>query len=379
MAKEQRAPLEFSVTGSALAQYPVIDLGNWLVSEYVPGGGAVDLRVEGGSGAKLVIGSGPGASGDIFEAVINAEETHVSGDLFVMGDARIGGDAAVTGELALGDWSGSTKASLLFDDALESLFISITDSGGSEDVAQATTSRFDLFVPLSVTGDLSVHKTGGPTLKLSGMAGLQEGRILFEGPGAPDADGAIRYAPDPGLFMIRPDAATSSGQVSIDTGGVHINGDLHVTPDEYLVWHEGNLDLRVFSWTPTLGGSTTNPTTVTYTARVGYYARLGPRLAWVFCHITTSARSGGSGDINITGFPLAITNLSNSTGGVLAVEASSLTYTTAANISVRAHSPGAFRVVQSPSTASWSFVPITNWLANGRITFSGLVLIAPGQ
>src|SRR5690606_12892393 len=124
--------------------------------------------------------------------------------------------------------------------------------------------------------DLSVHKTGGPTLKLSGMAGLQEGRILFEG--APDADGAIRYAPDPGMFMIQPDTTTSSGRVSIDTGGVSINGDLHVTPDEYLVWHEGNLDLRVFSWTPTLGGSTTNPTTVTYAARAGYYVRLGPRL-----------------------------------------------------------------------------------------------------
>lgn len=151
------------------------------------------------------------------------------GGLYVMGNATVDGNAIVGGELALGDWLGSTKASLLFDDALESLFISITDSGGSEDVAQATTSRFDLFVPLSVTGDLSVHKTGGPTLKLSGMAGLQEGRILFEGPGAPETDGEISYEPDTGTLTIRPNAATSSGRVSIGPNSVNVSSNLYVT------------------------------------------------------------------------------------------------------------------------------------------------------
>src|SRR5690606_18673533 len=110
------------------------------------------------------------------------------------------------------------------------------------------------------------------TLKLSGMAGSEEGQILFEGLGV---SGRIRYDLTPGRFIIQPDATTSSGQAIITPFNCRIHSQLYVTPNEHPVWHAGNLNLSTFSFTPTLGGNNADPT-VTYGTRAGRYARVGP-------------------------------------------------------------------------------------------------------
>jgi hypothetical protein len=55
------------------------------------------------------------------------------------------------------------------------------------------------------------------------------------------------------------------------------------------------------TWTPTLGGSTTNPT-VTYAVQQGIYTRIG-NLVTVRWSVGTSANTGGVGYILIKGLP----------------------------------------------------------------------------
>lgn len=63
------------------------------------------------------------------------------------------------------------------------------------------------------------------------------------------------------------------------------------------------------TWTPTLLGSTSNPTN-TYTVQVGSYVKIGV-LVIVSFHVRISNTSGGSGNIRIGGLPFAAKTLSN--------------------------------------------------------------------
>lgn len=69
------------------------------------------------------------------------------------------------------------------------------------------------------------------------------------------------------------------------------------------------LAYEVGSFTPTLGGATSDPT-VTYTAQAGRYVRVG-RLVHVEIRLVASGVSGGSGDLVIRGLPAAGTSTSN--------------------------------------------------------------------
>jgi hypothetical protein len=65
----------------------------------------------------------------------------------------------------------------------------------------------------------------------------------------------------------------------------------------------------VTSWTPTIIGGTTNPT-VTYVAQIGKYARVGAQFSWYF-YVGWSALSGGSGSVQVGGFPLIQSAVAN--------------------------------------------------------------------
>lgn len=56
------------------------------------------------------------------------------------------------------------------------------------------------------------------------------------------------------------------------------------------------------TFTPTLGGSTGDPTSVTYASQNGQYMRLG-RLIVFAAIVSTTARTGGTGNIRIRGLP----------------------------------------------------------------------------
>jgi hypothetical protein len=65
-------------------------------------------------------------------------------------------------------------------------------------------------------------------------------------------------------------------------------------------------DYEEGTFTPTLGGETTNPT-VTYTVQTGFYTKIG-NVVTVFGKITTTAISGGSGFAIFAGLPFTIKN-----------------------------------------------------------------------
>jgi hypothetical protein len=63
-------------------------------------------------------------------------------------------------------------------------------------------------------------------------------------------------------------------------------------------------DYEEGTWTPTITGSSTNPT-VTYGLQRGVYTKVG-RVVTVSCFLSWSAISGGSGDVRISGLPFTI-------------------------------------------------------------------------
>lgn len=60
-------------------------------------------------------------------------------------------------------------------------------------------------------------------------------------------------------------------------------------------------DYEEGTWTPTITGSTTNPT-ITYIDQKGTYVKVG-RLVTISCAFSYSAASGGSGNLQISGLP----------------------------------------------------------------------------
>lgn len=68
-------------------------------------------------------------------------------------------------------------------------------------------------------------------------------------------------------------------------------------------------DYQEGTWTPTLLGSTTNPT-VTYSQQTGRYTKIG-RQVMLQCVVRSSAQSGGSGDLVIGGLPFTSANVTN--------------------------------------------------------------------
>jgi hypothetical protein len=67
---------------------------------------------------------------------------------------------------------------------------------------------------------------------------------------------------------------------------------------QLLNWYEEG------TWTPVWGATTTDPT-CTYTTQTGKYVRIGNRVT-CFCEISTASKSGGTGNLRITGLPFTV-------------------------------------------------------------------------
>lgn len=67
------------------------------------------------------------------------------------------------------------------------------------------------------------------------------------------------------------------------------------------------------TWTPTLGGSGSDPTGVSYSVQQGYYAEVG-QLVFFECRVEFTTYSGGSGNLQIKGFPVNIASGTSATG-----------------------------------------------------------------
>jgi hypothetical protein len=76
---------------------------------------------------------------------------------------------------------------------------------------------------------------------------------------------------------------------------------------QLLNWYEEG------TWTPTLVGTTTNPT-VTYGLQRALYTRIG-RVVTVTCYMTWSAFSGGSGNVAVGSLPFTVESGTGAYGG----------------------------------------------------------------
>jgi hypothetical protein len=73
-------------------------------------------------------------------------------------------------------------------------------------------------------------------------------------------------------------------------------------------------DYEEGTWTPTLQGSTTNPT-VTYVTQTGSYTKIG-NMVTVFVRLQTSAVSGGSGTALVAGLPFTVNSTYRNGAGI---------------------------------------------------------------
>ena len=106
---------------------------------------------------------------------------------------------------------------------------------------------------------------------------------------------------------------TTVGGTLVNTGLITASAGLAVggtgaanTLDDY---EEGD-------WTPTLTGSSSNPTVGAYQYQVGKYTKIGRTVhAHIYLRINGGDMSGGSGDGRISGLPFAAGNADNITWG----------------------------------------------------------------
>ena len=121
---------------------------------------------------------------------------------------------------------------------------------------------------------------------------------------------------------------------------------------ELLNWYEEG------TWTPTLGGSTADPTGVSYAAQTGRYTRVG-RTVTVSGLLGFTTYTGGTGDAIVRGLPFTVNATVSGIGGVLLEQITfSAGYTSVAS---RATSGTAFvDVMQVGTGVGWIPLPLAN-------------------
>ena len=95
---------------------------------------------------------------------------------------------------------------------------------------------------------------------------------------------------------------TSTGAIT-GTGGIYLGGTASANLlDDY---EEG-------TWTPTLDSATTSPSAVSYVYNEGHYIKIGS-LVYTTCILRISSRTGGTGQLIITGLPFTVADVLNGT------------------------------------------------------------------
>jgi hypothetical protein len=113
---------------------------------------------------------------------------------------------------------------------------------------------------------------------------------------------------------------------------------------------------------PVLTGSSGTPT-VAYNAQAGSYTKIG-RLVMLQCYLDTSSRSGGSGQIRITGLPFVAANSSASYSGVAAGQQANITGQTL--IGVRPFANQSY--LELMDNATGTNLDISKWTNSGNIS-----------
>jgi hypothetical protein len=182
-------------------------------------------------------------------------------------------------------------------------------------------------------GDIMEFRKDGTTVGSIGTAsgdiyvGTGDTNLFFD-----DGNDAIWPATTGGATR---DAATDLGYSSIRFKDLYLSGGVYLggtgAANKLEDYEEG-------TWTPAIGGTTTNPS-VTYSYQNGYYTKVG-QLVSVHFRIWATAISGGSGLARITNLPFTA-----ATGGNSHVQVSSLS------------------TMSGPSSYNGGFVePLSDWI-----------------
>lgn len=126
-------------------------------------------------------------------------------------------------------------------------------------------------------------------------------------------------------------------------------------------WNNGNLPYAAGTFTPTLGGSTTDPSSVTYTTQVGQYVRIG-RLVYFTLGVATSAYSGGTGNLRIKGLPFTASGGINASP--VSVRPSSINWTSGSGIqflTARVVGGGSSVILERASTSAIAEITLSSW------------------
>lgn len=182
--------------------------------------------------------------------------------------------------------------------------------------------------------------------------------------------------------------ADASGSISLASGAASTRRILSVTASAgspvYFdgsasqdVWHEGSLPYAAGSFTPTFTCVTTAPSSVTYSAQQGRYARIG-RIVVFSLELQTSAITGGSGTVRINGLPF--TAQGTTPHYPASLEHANITYPSGDDGLVALVVAGTTQVqLQGLNSGSGTpgSVVISQWKANGgRVRISGTYLTA---
>ena len=199
-----------------------------------------------------------------------------------MAKVKIQGHASGTGILTVTAPNTDTDRTITLPDSTDTLAVN-SDVTNKLPLAGGT-----------LTGNVTVSASGADasrTLSLQGTNGSSEVyqfNLI--------ADGGNSAA----KFMIGSGGGAASEKLRIQSGGgISFNGDTAAANalDDY---EEG-------TWTPVLGGVSTDPTSVTYPVRVGTYTKIGNMVHASF-YLEITAHSGGVGDALIKGLPYVVSN-----------------------------------------------------------------------
>ena len=212
--------------------------------------------------------------------------------------------------------------------ALDVLDLAINSTANAEAITIDASENVNIVSKMSVAAF-------GNTARAADFNG---GSVLFDGAGPVDlivGDGAVAYMSlqttnDATAMKIRNfsgavDLVTvtrATGNTTIETGNLVIGTsgkgiDFSATSDgSGTMTSEVLDDYEEGTFTPTLLGSGSNPT-VTYSSQSGSYTKIG-NLVTINIYLSTSAYSGGSGNIRIGGLPFAASATApESTGSIM--------------------------------------------------------------
>jgi len=163
----------------------------------------------------------------------------------------------------------------------------------------------DLYKDGTTVGSIGTITASGVALQVKGAVSAQPVDIVTKNSGGSD----ITYRFHDSLGFYGPDATQNLGRSTARWKDLYLSGGVYLGGTG-----SANLldDYEEGTWTPAVGGATTDPT-VTYTSQTGYYTKIG-RMVHIQMFLNCSAVSGGSGAVKVTGIPFQTSTASNSYG-----------------------------------------------------------------